>query len=67
MIQSAFSDFGVRSLSIMHHHALALEKLPGLHSDPFDRMLVARGEGLILMTADEVIEKYPVETFWCGK
>jgi PIN domain nuclease of toxin-antitoxin system len=46
-----------------------LGELPPIHNDPFDRMLVAqaRSENLILMTADSVIEKYPVETLWCRK
>jgi PIN domain nuclease of toxin-antitoxin system len=35
--------------------------LPAIHKDPFDRMLVAQAgsEGLLLLTADEVVAKYP--------
>ncbi len=69
MVQRAFSDFGARALAITHDHSLALANLPDLHSDPFDRLLIAQAqtEKMVLMTADEMIEKYPVETFWCGK
>ncbi len=69
LIQSAFADFGLRSLPITHDHALALANLPDLHSDPFDRMLIAQAqsESLVLMTTDEMIENYSIETFWCGK
>jgi PIN domain nuclease of toxin-antitoxin system len=37
--------------------------------DPFDRMLMAQaGSGkLVLMTADLIMQKYPVEILWCGK
>lgn len=48
-------------LAILGPHALALESLPSLHSDPFDRMLVAQAqvEGLVLVTADAQVAKYP--------
>jgi PIN domain nuclease of toxin-antitoxin system len=64
----AFAKFGMRSLPITHAHCLTLGELPLVHNDPFDRMLVAqaKNEGMVLMTADALIEKYPVETLWCG-
>lgn len=65
----AFAEFGIQSLPITHAHSLALVGLPSVHNDPFDRMLVAqaKSEGMILMTADAALEKYPVEILWCGK
>jgi len=58
----------LHSLDITFTHVAELEKLPRHHRDPFDRMLVAqaRAEGLVLLTADHSLEKYPVETIWCG-
>lgn len=40
--------------------------LPQLHKDPFDRMLVAqaRVENMILITPDESIRAYDVQTVW---
>jgi len=69
MVQRAFTEFGARSLPITHLHSLALAQLPPLHSDPFDRMLVAqaRSENMVLMTADSLLQNYPLETLWCGK
>lgn len=69
MVQRAFVEFGTNPLPITHTHSLALAELPPLHNDPFDRMLIAqaRSENLILMTADRLVEKYPVETFWCAR
>jgi PIN domain nuclease of toxin-antitoxin system len=69
MLNLAFTQFGSRSLPITHTHSLALVELPPVHSDPFDRMLIAqaRSEKMVLMTADSVIEKYPVETLWCKR
>lgn len=43
-----------------------LATLPHIHRDPADRMLVshARLAGLTLVTADEKMRRYPVETLW---
>jgi PIN domain nuclease of toxin-antitoxin system len=44
----------------------ALQELPSIHTDPFDRMLVAQAlvEDLDLVTGDEVIRSYPIRTIW---
>jgi PIN domain nuclease of toxin-antitoxin system len=57
---------GFQVLPIHLRHALALAELPAIHSDPFDRMLVAqaRSEGLALLTADRWIGQYPVDIIW---
>jgi len=49
-------------LSITLAHALALDRLPDHHEDPFDRMLIVQAmlEGLMLITRDINIRKYPV-------
>lgn len=56
---------GYEELTVDSRHCLALSALPMLHSDPFDRLLLAQAitEGLILMTADNAIAAYggPVE------
>ncbi len=51
-----------RQLSVTIPHALAVEKLPEHHRDPFDRMLVAQSlmEGLTLVTRDSNLKKYDV-------
>ncbi len=43
-----------------------LEKLPHLHRDPFDRLILAHAihEGLPIVTPDPLIEQYPVRTLW---
>ena len=54
--------FPVLNIDIIH--ALELIKLPSIHKDPFDRMLVAqaKSEGCILLTDDKNIKKYKVAT-----
>ena len=49
-------------LSITTEHALAVENLPPIHKDPFDRMLVAQAqfEKLTLVTRDHRITEYEV-------
>jgi PIN domain nuclease of toxin-antitoxin system len=44
----------------------ALGALPVLHSDPFDRLLIAQAQtaGMAILTADEKIGKYKVRTIW---
>lgn len=54
------------SLPVTMSHALAVGRLPDIHRDPFDRLLVAQAvvEDLTLVTADEVLSGYPVRTAW---
>lgn len=56
-----FSLAGFGLLPIAASHAIALETLPPIHKDPFDRILVAqaRAEGMTLLTSDAVLAKYP--------
>jgi PIN domain nuclease of toxin-antitoxin system len=56
-------DSELSHLSISLDHAIDAGRLPLLHRDPFDRMLVAqaRCEGLTLVTRDHAVQKYDVE------
>jgi len=47
-------------------HLTALEELPFIHRDPFDRLIIATAitEGMTLITADENIQKYEVSQIW---
>ncbi|MEO7622832.1 MAG: type II toxin-antitoxin system VapC family toxin [Gallionella sp.] len=51
---------GYRELNVTAEHTIAVNDLPPLHKDPFDRILVAqaRVEGLLLLTSDKVVAKY---------
>ena len=53
-------------LPMSSEHLAAVATLPMLHKDPFDRLLVAqaRHEGLTILTADEQIQAYDVQTIW---
>ncbi len=43
-----------------------LNRLPILHRDPFDRMLIcqAMAHDLVILTSDSLISQYPVATLW---
>ena len=51
-------------LYINYDHAELAGKLPPIHKDPFDRMLIAQAltEKLTLVTRDELICRYAVNT-----
>ncbi|MBV9431873.1 MAG: type II toxin-antitoxin system VapC family toxin [Hyphomicrobiales bacterium] len=53
-------DSGFQELPILSEHAVAIDDLPPIHKDPFDRILIsqARVEGITLLTNDRIIGKY---------
>jgi PIN domain nuclease of toxin-antitoxin system len=57
---------GIASLELSEETVLQLPKLPLLHGDPFDRMLVCQAivHGLAILTPDEWITRYPVRVLW---
>jgi PIN domain nuclease of toxin-antitoxin system len=57
---------GITSLELSEETVLQLPKLPPLHNDPFDRMLVCQAivHGLVILTPDEWITRYPVRVMW---
>jgi len=57
---------GLQILPIALAHVLAIEGLPPVHKDPFDRLLIAQAivEGAELVSADPVFAQYPVRLLW---
>ena len=51
-------------LPVTPHHIEAIKRLPLLHRDPFDRLLVAQAqsEGMTVITHDRYIRQYDVPT-----
>ena len=56
----------IESLPLDEEAALHLDRLPALHQDPFDRMLVCQAivHGLAIVTPDRLIAQYPVRIVW---
>ncbi len=61
-----FDEAGYRMLPITPDHAAAIETLPPLHGDPFDRLLIAQAltEPLRLLTHDSRIAAYGEPVMW---
>jgi len=57
---------GIEPLALDEEAALHLSRLPPVHRDPFDRMLVCQAlvAGLTMVTPDPDIARYPVRTLW---
>lgn len=61
LLRRGLLDHGYEELTITSHHVVAVDSLPTLHKDPFDRLLVAQAiiEGALLLTTDSLLTKYP--------
>lgn len=57
---------GFAPLPIDEDSALHVSRLPALHRDPFDRMLVSQAivHGLTILTPDPLVTQYPARTAW---
>jgi PIN domain nuclease of toxin-antitoxin system len=66
--QAERTRYRVASLPLDETSAGHLAKLPQLHKDPFDRMLVCQAieHELTLVSADALIRRYPIKTLWAG-
>ncbi|AMP72549.1 type II toxin-antitoxin system VapC family toxin [Ralstonia solanacearum] len=60
LLRRGLLDNGYLELPITSEHAVAVDGLPPLHKDPFDRILVAQSlvEGMLLVTADPIVAQY---------
>lgn len=56
----------IAALPIDEESALHLSRLPALHRDPFDRLLVSQAivHGLAILTPDPLVSQYPSRTIW---
>ncbi|OOG72962.1 MULTISPECIES: type II toxin-antitoxin system VapC family toxin [Sinorhizobium/Ensifer group] len=60
VLRRGLIDNGYQELAITSEHAVAVDWLPAIHKDPFDRILVAQSivEGITLLTVDELVGQY---------
>ena len=61
LLRRGLLENGYVELDVTGAHAAAVDLLPPIHKDPFDRILIAQAriEGIMLLTADEVVARYP--------
>ena len=60
-IRHAIMALPLEETAILHLH-----KLPQLHRDPFDRMLICQAleHDCTILTSDALIVQYPIRTLW---
>jgi PIN domain nuclease of toxin-antitoxin system len=65
-INKTIEDYGCGIIGIDYGFILAYNKLPLIHRDPFDGMLIATAikKSLTIITNDENIQKYDVSWVW---
>ena len=61
LLRRGLLDNGYNELAVTSAHAVAIDGLPPIHKDPFDRLLVAQSmvEGITLLTTDPIVARYP--------
>ena len=61
LLRRGLLDNGYGELPVASEHAVAIDGLPPIHKDPFDRLLVAQSmvEGITLLTTDPLVAQYP--------
>ena len=59
-VLAAIEPAGFNHLHVVGEHAAGVAKLPRIHKDPFDRLLLAqaRAEPMVLLTNDEALAGY---------
>ena len=66
LIPAVRAKHGIETLPIDEESTLHLSRLPALHRDPFDRILVCQSivHGMALVTPDPLISQYPARVIW---
>ena len=61
LLRRRLLENGYAELAVTSAHAAVVDLLPPINKDPFDRILVAQAqvEGIILLTADARVARYP--------
>lgn len=56
----------ILSLDLDEQSICHLSKLPSIHKDPFDRILICQAmeHGMTIVTPDQNIRNYPIKTLW---
>ena len=57
---------GAEMLELDEESVFHILRLPAIHADPFDRLLISQAivHGMVLLTPDDRISRYPVRTAW---
>ena len=58
--------YGFTKLDLTDAAIFGLSRLPSVHRDPFDRLLIVQAKltGSTLVSPDKIFSKYPITIFW---
>jgi len=61
ILRRSLIDNSYGEMPILSSHVVAIDGLPPIHKDPFDRILIAQAtvEGIALISADPIVMEYP--------
>jgi PIN domain nuclease of toxin-antitoxin system len=61
ILRRSLIDNSYGEMPILSSHVVAIDGLPPIHKDPFDRILIAQAtvEGITLISADPIVMEYP--------
>jgi PIN domain nuclease of toxin-antitoxin system len=61
LLRRGLLDNAYVELPVTSEHVVAIDGLPPIHKDPFDRLLIAQSmvEGITLLTTDPLVARYP--------
>ncbi len=61
ILRRGLIDNDYNEIAILSAHVVAIDTLPPIHKDPFDRLLIvqAQVEGITLLTNDALLTSYP--------
>jgi PIN domain nuclease of toxin-antitoxin system len=67
-LRSGLRQQGLEEVAITADHCLAVQHLPWIHRDPFDRLLVAQAiqAEITMLTADRILSGYGSPVVWVG-
>jgi len=65
-LEAGLAESEFDQLDLSWEHLSTFRRLPRLHADPFDRMLIAQAhcESLTIVTSDRAFEEYQVPVIW---
>lgn len=65
-VAGCIAEEGFEALAINVADAERAGRLPGIHRDPFDRMLIAQalGQDMVIVSVDATLDRYGVSRLW---
>ena len=65
-VDTTIHSYSLRLLNIQIPHLRRVARMPLLHRDPFDRLIIAQSqvENIPVITSDATFDRYPVQRVW---